>query len=72
MKIIIENRTKLSAAMATFYVHMAMEYHSIYGKDELRAYQVTAAINPKLLVSSITNKQSIRYVIWEKQHEKIT
>ena len=67
MKIIIENRTGFMNHRAVFYVHEAMEYHSASEEDELRAYEVRNGI----FVSSITNKQSIRYVIWEKQHEKI-
>lgn len=61
MKIIIDNRTKLLNHRAVFYVHEAMEYHSMYEDDELRAHEVRSGI----FVSSVTNKQSIRYVIWE-------
>lgn len=68
MKIIIENRTKLMDYKATRLVADAMNERSWFEDDsELRAHEVRNGI----FVSSVTNKQSIRYVIWEKQHEKI-
>lgn len=66
MKIIIENRTKLSKYKAVRLALHAIEEQDKYEFDELRAHEIAEGV----FVSSVTNKQSIRYVIWEKQYEK--
>jgi len=67
MKIIIENRTKLKDYNAARLVADAMTERSWFEIDgELRAHEVRSGY----YVSSVTNKNSIRYIIWEVNNDK--
>lgn len=60
MKIIIDNRTNLSKYKAVRLVLHAIDEQDKYEFDELRAHEIAEGV----FISSVTNKQSIRYIVW--------